>query len=59
MTVEEKRIALIGNMTKISLVITPSKRELEARRLKASNMRIKKKIEKEKELFSDIGGKIR
>ena len=37
--------------------ITPRKRELEARLLKMSNMRIKRIIEKENKLVSDIGGK--
>ena len=38
--------------------MTPRQIRVETRRLKASNMRIKKLIEKEKELLSDIGGKI-
>ena len=48
LTVEERLISLIVNMTKMNLEITPSQIELEARRLKASNMRIAKFIEKEK-----------
>ena len=51
LTVEEKRIPFIGNKTKRSLETNPKKRELEAIRLKASKIRIKKRIEKEKELF--------
>ena len=58
LTVEEIRIPLIGNGTKIILEMTPEQIELEARQLKVSNMRIKKKIEEEKELLSYIGGKI-
>ena len=42
---------------KISLEMTPSQRELEAGNLKASKMRIKKIIEKWKELLWDIDGK--
>ena len=45
LTVEEKRISLIGHKKKISLEITPEKIGSEARRLKASKMRIKKLIE--------------
>ena len=45
LTVEEKRIAIIGNKTKRILEMAPGQRELEARRLKASKMRIKKRIE--------------
>ena len=56
-TVEEKWIPLIGNKTKRSLEITPGQRELDTIRFKASNTRIKKQIEKEKYLLSDIGGK--
>ena len=37
-TVEEKRIFLIGNNMKIILEMTPDQREVEARRLKASNI---------------------
>ena len=37
--------------------MTPEQRELEARRLKKSKMRIKRRIEKERYLLSDIGGK--
>ena len=51
LTVEEKRIPFIGNKTKRILETNPKKRELEAIRLKASKIRIKKRIEKEKELF--------
>ena len=40
--------AYIENNKKIYLEMTPRKTELEARRLKAANMRIKKRIEKEK-----------
>ena len=46
LTVEEKRMALIGNKTKRSLEMTPGQRELETRWLKASSMSIKKLIEK-------------
>ena len=35
LTAEEKRIYLIGDKTKISLVMMTSKRELDTRRLKA------------------------
>ena len=38
--------------------MTPRQRELDTRHFKASNMRIKKLIEKERELLSDIGGEI-
>ena len=44
LTVEDKKIDLIGNRTKISLEINPEKREIQARQLKASKMQIKKKI---------------
>ena len=40
LTVEEKRIALIVNKTKIIINMPPRQRELEARWLKESNMRI-------------------
>ena len=46
LTVEEKRVALVGNKTNISLETNPWKRELYARQLKKSKMRIKKIIEK-------------
>ena len=38
--------------------MTPRQRELDTRQFKASNMRIKKLIEKERELLSDIRGEI-
>ena len=44
LTVEEKQVAHIGNKTKISLEMTPGQRYLEARRLKAAKMRMKKLI---------------
>ena len=46
--VEDKQLYLIGNKTKGSLEMNPWKRELETRRSKAANMRIEKRIEKEK-----------
>ena len=58
LTVKEKQIELIVNKTKSSLEMTPRQRELEARQMKKSNMSIEKRIEKEKKLLSDIGGKI-
>ena len=42
LTVKEKQIELIVNKTKSSLEMTPRQRELEARRLKASNIWINK-----------------
>ena len=58
LTVEEKWTYIIVNKTKRILKMTPRKRKLEARRLKATNMWIKKIIEKQKYLLSDNGGKI-
>ena len=58
LTVEENLTSLIGNKTKRSLEMTPRKKELEAIFLKVSSMMIKKRIGKEKELLSDIGGRI-
>ena len=49
--VEEKQIDLIGDTTKRIPETTPRKIELEARRLKANKMRIKKLIEKEKNII--------
>ena len=46
LTVEEKRVSLIGNKTKISLEMNPWKIELEVRRLKAPKMMIKKLLGK-------------
>ena len=57
LTVEEKRVSLIGNSKKISPEMTPYQRELEERQLKESKMWIKKRIEKEKKLLSYIGEK--
>ena len=37
--------------------MTPDQRELEEIRLQSSKMQIKKPIEKEKKILSDIGGK--
>ena len=44
LTVEQKRVALIGNNTKRGLEITPWKRELEARFLNSSKIQIKKQL---------------
>ena len=38
--------------------MAPGQRELETRRLKVTKIQIKKRIEKEKCLLSDIGGEI-
>ena len=46
LTLEEKRISLIENKTKRILEMTQGKSELDARRLNAYKMRIKKRIEK-------------
>ena len=54
LTVQEKQIAYIKNKTKLSLKINPYQRELEAQRLKESNMRTKKRIGEK--ILSDIGG---
>ena len=43
---EEKRIALIGNNTKKALKWIQGKKRAEARRLKASNMQIRRKLQK-------------
>ena len=56
LTVGKKWISLIGNKTKRSLEMTPWKIELEPRLLKVSKMWIQKRLEKEKELLSEIGG---
>ena len=58
LTVEDKRVSLFGNKTKISLEMTPRQRDSEARRLKASKMYIKELIEKGNDILSDICGKI-
>ena len=50
-----EKIAHSNNNTQISLGMTPRKREVEARKLKAANMQTKKIIEKE--LLSYIGEK--
>ena len=47
-TVQDKKQALEGNKTKITLEMTPWEREIKARRLKVYKMRMKKYIEKEK-----------
>ena len=44
--VEENRIFLIGNETRKSLEMTLKQREIEAIQMKASNMRVKTRIEK-------------
>ena len=46
LTIQEKRVALVGNKTKIILEMVPQKIELEARLLKAATIRINKMIEK-------------
>ena len=48
LTVQEKRVPLIGNKKKGTLETNPWKIELEARKLKSSTMRIKKRIKKGK-----------
>ena len=45
LTVQEKRVALIGNKKKIIFEMTLRKRELEAKLLKTATIRIKKRIE--------------
>ena len=46
LTLQEKRVALIGNKTNIILEMAPQKIELEALLLKAATIRINKMIEK-------------
>ena len=58
LTVEEKQLSLIENNTKIKPEMNPWQRELYEIWLKASNIQIKKKIDKRKKLLSYIGGKI-
>ena len=48
LTIEEKRISLIGNKTKRILETTSRQRESEERRLKDSKILIRKRIEKRK-----------
>ena len=48
LTVQEKQQARIGNKTKIILEITPYQREIEVWQLKASKMRMEKRVKKEK-----------
>ena len=48
LTVPEKQPARIGNKTKIILEITPYQREIEVWQLKASKMRMEKRVKKEK-----------
>ena len=55
--VEEKRVSLIVNKTKIILEMTTWERDIYARRLKSSKMRIKKRIEKENSYFHILVGK--
>ena len=58
LTVEDKRIALIINKTKISLGMTPIQIQIEAGRLKAAKIRFKNKTEKDKDYFQIMVGKI-
>ena len=55
-TVKERKRALIGNKMTSSLEISLFQRELEAQKLKVVNIQIKKCIEKENYLLSDIDG---
>ena len=57
LTVEEKRVALIVDDTKISLEMTPYQRELEERCLRASKMWIKKLIEEDNNYCQILMGK--
>ena len=58
LTVQEKQTAHRGNRKNRSPGMTPWEMNLEAHQLNTSNMRMKRRIEKQKELSSYISGKI-